>query len=83
VSEIVISMHSLGRQFTGVLVLAAYFATRFRDEDGRSVTTEPERLAKRSLTFTYLEDEAKIAGRVEEWTNLVLNLGIALIQDSI
>lgn len=77
VNEIVISMHSLGRHFTGVLVLSAYFATRFLDEDGRSITLTPHRLAERSLTFSYREDEENIATRASEWTNSVLDMGLA------
>jgi Fic family protein len=81
-NEIVISMHSLGRHFTGVLVISAYFATRFLDETGRSVTLEPHSLAERSLTFSYLEDERNIAERVREWTNSAIDLGIAELQAS-
>jgi Fic family protein len=77
VNEIVISMHSLGRHFTGVLVLTAYFAKRFLDENNRSVTLEPHRLAERSLTFSYREDEANISSRAAEWTNAVLDMGLA------
>ncbi len=80
VNEVVISMHSLGRHFTGVLVLSAYFATRFIDEDGRSVTLDPQKLAERSLTFSYMEDETNIFYRASEWSNSVLNIGIAQLQ---
>jgi Fic family protein len=80
VNEIVISMHSLGRHFTGVLVLSAYFATRFLDEDGRSVALDPQKLAERSLTFSYKEDEDNIAKRVREWTGQVLDMGLAQLQ---
>ena len=80
VQEIVISMHSLGRQFTGVLVISAYFATRFLDEDNRSVALHPHRLADRSLTFSYHEAEENISDRVKEWTGSVLDMGLAQLQ---
>ncbi|MGO6696876.1 Fic family protein [Rhizobium johnstonii] len=80
VNEIVISMHSLGRHFTGVLVITAYFATRFLDEDSRSVALDPHRLADRSLTFSYREEEANISARVKEWTDDVLDMGLAQLQ---
>jgi Fic family protein len=80
VNEVVISMHSLGRHFTGVLVISSYFATRFKDETNRSVTLEPHRLANRSLTFSYLEAEDNIADRAREWTNSVLDMGLAQLQ---
>ncbi|TCA20851.1 Fic family protein [Rhizobium leguminosarum] len=80
VNEIVISMHSLGRHFTGVLVITAYFATRFLDEENRSVAMDPHRLAERSLTFSYREEEANISARVKEWTDVVLDMGLAQLQ---
>ena len=84
VSEIVISMHSLGQVFAGVLVISAYFATRFREEGtDRSVALEPHRLAERSLTFSHFEDEANIAERVKDWTESALNLGLAQLQGSL
>jgi Fic family protein len=83
VSELVVSLHSLGRQFTGVLVLAAYFATRFIDENDRSVTLEPHQLAERSLTFSYLEDEANVVGRTEEWLTAALDIGLEHIRSSL
>ena len=82
VNEIVISMHSLGRHFTGILILSAYFATRFIDENNRSVTLEPHKLAERSLTFSYLEDCEDIRARVEEWTSSVLDMGLAQLQSA-
>lgn len=83
VNEIVVSMHSLGRQFTGVLAISIYFAVRYLDETNRSVVQDPHRLAERSLTFSYLENETNIAKRVREWLNDALNLGIAQIQQSL
>lgn len=83
VSEIVVSLHSVGRQFTGVLALTAYYATRFLDEDGRSVTLQPHPLASRSLTFSYLEDQANIEARIDEWLGKALNLGIEHLRRSL
>jgi hypothetical protein len=83
VSEIVISLHSLGRQFTGVLALSAYFATRMVDEDGRSVSLQPKPLADRSLTFSYREDQGNIATRVQTWIDKALDMGLAELQRSI
>jgi Fic family protein len=77
VNEIVISLHSLGRHFNGVLILSAYFATRILDEENHSVTLEPKTIADRSLTFSYMESEANLADRVRDWTDLALNMGLA------
>jgi hypothetical protein len=77
VNEVVISLHSLGRHFNGVLVLSAYFATRMLDEANHSVTLEPKTIADRSLTFSYMESEANVNERVREWTDKALNMGLA------
>lgn len=77
VNEIVISLHSLGRQFNGVLILSAYFATRMLDEANHSVTLDPKSIADRSLTFSYRESKANVAERVREWTSRVLDMGLA------
>ncbi len=77
VNEIVISLHSLGRHFSGVLSLSAYFATRMLDEANHSVTLEPKMIADRSLTFSYKEPETNVAERVRGWTDRALNMGLA------
>lgn len=83
VSEVVISLHSLGRQFTGVLVISAYFATRLLDEFNRSVTLDPKRLSDRSLTFSYREPAENIRERISEWLEDALNMALAEFQKSI
>jgi Fic family protein len=83
VNEIVVSLHSVGRKFTGVLALSAYFATRFLDEHGQSTTLEPHRLATRSLTLSYPEDPDNIRKRVEEWIDDALNVGIEHLRRSL
>ncbi len=77
VNEIVISLHSLGRHFSGVLILSAYFATRVLDEANHSVTLELKSIADRSLTFSYNEAEGNVEGRVDEWAGRVLDMGLA------
>ncbi len=63
--------------------MSAYYATRLLDEQGKSIALEPHRLAERSLTLSYLEDEANIVSRASEWTNSVLNVGLAQLQSTI
>jgi Fic family protein len=82
-SEIVISLHSLGRQFTGVLALTAYFARRFLDEEGRSLSSSPRPLAERALSFSYLEKEDDVARRTRDWLDAALNVGIEHIRLSL
>jgi hypothetical protein len=78
-SEIVVSLHSLGRQFTGVISMTAYFAERIKDED-RTITLRPRRLADRSLSFSYLENVKNVELRMREWLEMALNMGLAEFQ---
>lgn len=81
-SEIVVSLHSLGRQFTGVLALTGFYAERVREED-RTVSTRPKRLAERSLSFSYLEAEENVTSRLIVWLEGMLNMGLAEFQKTL
>ena len=75
-AEIVLSLHSLGRNFSGVLALSGYFAEREQDDDGRRISGLPRMIAERPLSFTYAEKFEDISRRVTEWTEMALNIGL-------
>ena len=75
-AEIVLSLHSLGRNFSGVLALSGYFAEREQDDDGRRISGPPRMIAERPLSFTYAEKFEDISRRVTEWTEMALNIGL-------
>jgi Fic family protein len=82
-SEVVVSVHSLGRLFTGVLAAQAYFATRFLDEDRRSQTLPPHPLTTRPLTFSHHEDSANVRERLSEWIEAALDVGLGELLKSL
>ncbi|MSP02971.1 MAG: Fic family protein [Acetobacteraceae bacterium] len=74
--EIVISLHGLGRTFSGVLTLSGYVADRDRDEDGRGVTGTPRPIADRPLSFTYAEAAENVRQRCQDWLDMGLNVAL-------
>jgi hypothetical protein len=74
--EIVFSLHSLGRNFSGVLALAGYFASRELDADGRRGSGPLREIAERPLSFSYNEDLTKVRSRVVEWMDMALNVAL-------
>ena len=76
VIEIVVSLHSLGREFSGVLALSGYIADRDRDDDGRSLTGSPREIADRPLSFTYAEEVANVQQRCKDWLDMALNIAL-------
>jgi hypothetical protein len=81
--EIVISLHSLGRTFSGVLALSGYVADRDRDDDGRSITGSPRRIAERPLSFTYAEAPENVHQRCRDWLEMALNVALESFRKSL
>jgi hypothetical protein len=81
--EIVVSLHSLGRAFSGVLAMSGYVADRDRDDDGRSVTGSPRLIAERPLSFTYAETEEAVEQRCKEWLDMALNIALESFRKSL
>ena len=74
--EMVISLHSLGREFSGVLVMSGFVAERSRDDDGRFVTNEPRKVSERPLSFTYAEPIEQVKERAKEWLDDAVNVAL-------
>jgi Fic family protein len=75
-AEIVLSLHSLGRDFAGVLVLSGFIADRDQDDTGRSVTGPSRPLADRPLSFAYSEPEQNVRSRCQDWIEMALNVAL-------
>lgn len=74
-AEIIISMHSLGRSFSGVLAISGYFAERDIDE-GRRVSGPPRLIAERPVSFTYAESYDNINSRCSAWLDMAINVAL-------
>jgi Fic family protein len=75
-AEIVVSLHSLGRTFSGVLAISGYFAERDLDDGGRRVSSPPLLIAERPVSFTYAEAFDNIRARCVAWLDLALNVSL-------
>jgi hypothetical protein len=65
--EVTFSIHSLGRNFSGTMVVTGYFAERLLDENNVSVTPEPKRIFEHLLIFTYQQSDKDVLERFGEW----------------
>ena len=75
-TSIVISFHSLGTQFVGVLAASAFLEHRQRDEDGQAVTEGLVRLPQEVFDFSYFENMDDIVVRFEKWLAASVLVGL-------
>lgn len=75
-SEIVLSIHALGRPFAGVMAANGYFARREPGEDGRSDTGLPASLSKAPFSFAYTENSNDVLRRFRNWLDDALAVGL-------
>ena len=81
--EIVVSLHCLGRIFSGVVALSGYVADRNRDDDGQTVIGAPRRIAERPLSFTYAETAENVLPRARDWLDMALNVALESFRKSL
>lgn len=81
-SEIVVSLHSLGRQFTGVMAASAFWHRREREDHGFGPPSGPWELAE-PFEFTYLDEAAEVVPRFERWLEDALLEALRQWQDAL
>jgi hypothetical protein len=77
-TEIVLSFHSLGSTFVGVMAVSAFLEHRDRTEDGETALDGPYRLCSEVFQFSHLEEGEAVEERFDEWLNEVLIAGLDL-----
>jgi len=75
-TELVLSFHSLGVEFLGIMAVSAFMEYRDRNEDGETSVDGPDILSKEIFQFSYIEKGQEITARFEPWLNDVLLAGI-------
>ena len=75
-AELVLSFHSLGVEFLGIMVVSAFIEYRDRNEDGESTLEGPYPLHKDVFQFSYNEHEDPVTKRFQQWLNDVLLVGL-------
>jgi Fic family protein len=71
-SEIVLSFHSLGTSFRGVVAASAFLDHRDRNEDGIVTLDGPYKVSQEPFQFTYTEAEEAILNRFRDWLDRVI-----------
>lgn len=82
--ELVVSIHSVGREFNGVLVATAFTDTKYRQEEGGSlVFTGVSPACTEAFQFNYLEEPDAVVRRFAVWLDEVTTIGLAAWQRSL
>jgi Fic family protein len=77
-TEMVLSFHSLGSTFVGVMAVSAFLEHRDRGEDGETAMDGPYRLCGEVFQFSHLESGEVVVNRFNGWLNEVLLAGLDL-----
>lgn len=75
-TNIVLSFHSLGVEFLGLMAVSAFMEFRDRKDYGEVSIDGPHKLSRDVFQFSYKEKEEVIRERFEQWLNDVLLVGL-------
>lgn len=75
-ANLVISFHSLGSDFTGLLVATAFLEFRQTEENGSVTTGGQHPVCEEPFEFSYLDEPESLETRFREWLNVVTLAGL-------
>jgi len=75
-AHLVLSFHSLGVEFVGIVAVSAFLEYLDRDDEGAVTRAEPRPLCANVFQFSYKEDEGKVRDRFAGWLNDVIVVGL-------
>lgn len=75
-TEIVLSFHSVGVEFLGIMAVSAFMEYRDRNEDLETTVDGPYILSREVFQFSYTETEQKVLESFDGWLNDVLLAGL-------
>ncbi|MHB8917680.1 MAG: Fic family protein [Desulfocucumaceae bacterium] len=75
-AELVISFHSLGVEFLGVMAVSAFIEYRDKQEKGAVVVDGPYILSEDIFQFAYTENRQDVSNRFKEWLKKVVLIGL-------
>jgi fido (protein-threonine AMPylation protein) len=75
-TELVISFHSLGTSFAGVMAASAFIEHRVLGEDGAATVDGPYPVCDHIFEFSYKQDFSAVSTGFEKWLNNVLVNGL-------
>jgi hypothetical protein len=75
-TELVISFHSLGVEFLGIMAASAFLIYRDLNEDDVMAVDGPYQLHNETFHFSYTEDQALVENRFRKWIDEVILFGL-------
>lgn len=75
-TDLVLSFHSLGVEFLGVMAVSAFMEFRDRKEDSEVSVDGPHVISREVFQFSYNEAEGAIEERFGRWLNDVIVIGL-------
>ena len=76
VAHLVLSFHSLGVEFVGIVAVSAFLEYLDRDDEGAVTRAEPRPLCGNVFQFSYKEDEGRVRDRFARWLEHVILVGL-------
>jgi Fic family protein len=74
--EIVISFHTTGKPFSGVMVVSAFLEYRDAGEENEILLEGPYSLSKDVFQFSHAEPDSKVQDRFRRWQDEVIVFGL-------
>ena len=75
-ADLVVTLHSLGFDFTGILVATAFLEYRQTEEDGKTATDGLRALCEEPFEFSYFDEPQRLEARFRKWLNDVILMGL-------
>ena len=80
-SEILLSLHGVGHQSSGILCCSAMFFTKDRTEEGETEMSMLRQLGSEPFEFTYTEPDQDVRSRFGVWLDRIVVLGLQQWQE--
>ena len=74
--EVTLSVHGLGRNFSGTMAATGYFAERLLDENNISITSEPKEIFDDVFIFTYQQSSKDVLKRFAGWLEYSMTIAM-------
>jgi hypothetical protein len=76
--EVTLSIHGLGRIFSGTMVVTGYFAERSLDENNISFTSNSDAIFEDLFVFTYQQSASDVLKRFAGWLENSLTIAMEM-----
>jgi hypothetical protein len=74
--EVTLSVHGLGRNFSGTMAVTGYFVERSLDENNISTTSDPQEIFDDVFVFTYQQSSKDVLKRFAGWLEYSMTIAM-------